>query len=72
GEDSPIIQRSKVTGFDVEVLFLARKLGFRVREVPVHWYYAAGSKVSPLRDSLQNLQDAINVRLNDLRGRYNH
>jgi len=72
GEDSPIIQRSKVTGFDVEVLFLARKLGFRIREVPVHWYYAAGSKVSPLRDSLQNLQDAINVRLNDLRGLYNH
>jgi len=59
-----------VTGFDVEVLFLAQKLGYSIKEVPVHWYYSDESKVNPLRDSLRNLGDVLRVRLNDLRGRY--
>jgi dolichyl-phosphate beta-glucosyltransferase len=70
GPDSPVIKRSRVTGFDVELLFLARKLGLRVHEVPVRWYYSPGSKVDPLRDSLQNLLDVFKVRLYDMQGRY--
>ena len=70
GANSPVIKRSRVTGFDVELLFLARKLNMRIREVPVRWYYSAGSKVDPLRDSLQNLADVLKVRLYDLQGRY--
>ncbi|MDE3076629.1 MAG: glycosyltransferase family 2 protein [Chloroflexota bacterium] len=70
GPNSPVIQHSKVTGFDVELLFLARKRGFRICEMPVRWYYSAGSKVDPLRDSVQNLVDVLKVRINDLRGRY--
>ncbi|MHB8621387.1 MAG: dolichyl-phosphate beta-glucosyltransferase [Chloroflexota bacterium] len=70
GDKSPIIQRSKVTGFDVELLFIARKRRLRIREVPVRWYYAPGSKVDPLRDSFQNLLDVLKVRLYDIRGRY--
>ena len=34
-------------GFCVEVLFLARKLNYRVREVPVRWFHVSGSKVNP-------------------------
>ena len=59
-----------VTGFDVEVLYLALKRRYRVKEVPVLWYYAPGSKVSPIRDSLRLFQDVVRVRWNDLRGRY--
>jgi dolichyl-phosphate beta-glucosyltransferase len=70
GPNSPVIKRSRVTGFDVELLFLARKLNLRIREVPVRWYYSAGSKVDPLRDSFQNLLDVLKVRLYDLQGRY--
>ncbi len=70
GPDSPVIQHSKVTGFDVELLFIARKRGLRIREVPVRWYYAPGSKVDPLRDSFQNLVDVLKVRLYDIRGQY--
>ncbi|HLY65043.1 MAG TPA: dolichyl-phosphate beta-glucosyltransferase [Chloroflexota bacterium] len=70
GPNSPVIKRSKVTGFDVELLFLAKKLGMRVREVPVRWYYSRGSKVDPLRDSFHNLLDVLKVRLYDWRGRY--
>lgn len=59
-----------VTGFDVEVLFLAVKFGYKVAEVPVEWYYDAHSKVNPIKDSLRNLSDVLHVRLNDWRGLY--
>jgi hypothetical protein len=59
-----------VTGFDVELLYLARKLGYRVGEVGIHWYYARGSKVNPVQDALRLLADLIKVRINDRRGFY--
>ncbi len=70
GEGSQTVQGAMVTGFDVEVLFLARKNGYRVREVPVQWYHVGGSKVSPVKDSLRMVRDILKVRLNDLRGLY--
>lgn len=57
-------------GFDVELLYLARRRGYRVREVPVTWVYAASSRVDPLRDTARMFADVLRVRLNDLRGRY--
>lgn len=60
-----------VTGFDVEVLYLAQKLGYRIAEVGVDWYYAPGSKVQPIRDTLSMLADVLKVRINDWRGWYN-
>ncbi len=48
--------------FDVEVLFLCRKLGIRVAEVPVHWRNDAASKVKPLRDGLRMARDLAVIR----------
>jgi glycosyltransferase involved in cell wall biosynthesis len=59
-----------VTGFDVELLYLARKLGYRMTEVGIHWYYAPGSKVNPAQDTLRLVADLIKVRINDRRGCY--
>jgi glycosyltransferase involved in cell wall biosynthesis len=70
GENSPKVQGAMVTGFDVEVLFLARKLNYRVREVPVRWFHVSGSKVNPVKDSLRMIGDITKVRLNDMRGLY--
>jgi dolichyl-phosphate beta-glucosyltransferase len=70
GDDAPIIQGAAVTAYDVELLFLARRCGYRIAEVPVLWQYGTETKVSPLRDSLRNLRDVLTVRMNDLRGRY--
>jgi glycosyltransferase involved in cell wall biosynthesis len=70
GDDAAVVQGAMVTGFDVEVLYLALKRRYKVKEVPVLWYYAPGSKVSPIRDSLRLFQDVVRVRWNDLRGRY--
>jgi len=66
------IKGPAVTGFDVEILFLAQQSGYRIKEVPVEWYYAERSTVNPIKDSLRNLGDVIRVRLNDLQGKYRH
>lgn len=57
-------------GFDVEVLFLAKKLGLRVVEVPVIWHYVETRRVNPLKDSWHGFCDLIKIRLNSLRGLY--
>jgi dolichyl-phosphate beta-glucosyltransferase len=57
-------------GFDVELLFLARKRGHAVREVPVTWVYRASSRVDPVRDTVRMFGDILRVRLNDWRGKY--
>ena len=56
-------------GFDVEVLFIARRLGYSAIEVPVRWDDVAGTKVSPL-NGLSAFFDPLRVRLNQLKGRY--
>jgi dolichyl-phosphate beta-glucosyltransferase len=57
-------------GFDVEMLFVARKLGFRVREVPVQWDYRFSRRVNLLRDSIRGLRELISIRMADARGAY--
>lgn len=70
GDDARPVSGAAVTAFDVEVLFLARRRGYRIYEVPVLWRYGTETKVDPLRDSLRNLRDVLAVRWNMLRGRY--
>jgi dolichyl-phosphate beta-glucosyltransferase len=59
-----IFERQKTDGFsfDVEVLLLAKALGFRVREMPVHWSNSPDSKVRVISDSLKMLRDVAVVR----------
>jgi dolichyl-phosphate beta-glucosyltransferase len=57
-------------GFDVEVLFIAQRLGYHVIEVPVTWYYGRESKIRPLHDTLGMVRDLWQVRLNARRGLY--
>ena len=61
-----------ITGwtFDVEILFIARKRGLRVIEIPINWYFNAGSRVSILRDSAVMFADLFRIRLNNLKGMY--
>lgn len=61
----------KVSAFDVEILFLARRYGFEIAEVPVVWKHVPGSKVRPALDSFRMLLDVFRVRLNALLGKYN-
>jgi glycosyltransferase involved in cell wall biosynthesis len=63
-------QRIEGFGFDVEVLYLARRLGFGVRVVPLRWEHKENSRVAPVRDTLLMLSDVFSVRLNAWRGVY--
>lgn len=56
--------------FDVEMLFLAKKAGLNVLELPVEWHNSEDSRVRILQDSSKMLRDAIRIRINDLMGRY--
>jgi dolichyl-phosphate beta-glucosyltransferase len=59
-----IFKRSLIKGFgfDVEILYIASKLGLNVLETPVEWYNAEGSKVSPVKDSLKMLFEILRIR----------
>jgi dolichyl-phosphate beta-glucosyltransferase len=57
-------------GFDVEILFIARKREFRIAEVPVNWSDVKGTKVRLVRDSMRMFADVVRIRLNHLRGSY--
>lgn len=66
------VKGALVTAFDVELLFIAKKRGFKIKEVPIIWHHVATSRVSPIKDSLRMLRDVIKIRLNDFRGVYSH
>lgn len=62
---------SVTAGFDIEVLFIARKLGLKIAEIPVEWYeYGQRKEVNPITDSIEGLRGILMIRLNSLRGKY--
>jgi dolichyl-phosphate beta-glucosyltransferase len=63
-------QRLNGFAFDLEILYLARKCGYGVAEVPVRWFDAPGSKIVALRDGLRFLSDLGQILEHDLLGRY--
>jgi dolichyl-phosphate beta-glucosyltransferase len=48
--------------FDVEVLYRARRHGYRIAEIPVRWYDSIPSRISPLRHSAEALIDLVRIR----------
>jgi glycosyltransferase involved in cell wall biosynthesis len=57
-------------GFDPEILFLAKKFNLNTVEIPVEWAHDHRSKISPLRDGLRMGSEVLQVRWNEMRGRY--
>ncbi|MEK7061155.1 MAG: dolichyl-phosphate beta-glucosyltransferase [Patescibacteria group bacterium] len=57
-------------GFDLEVLYIARKLGYKVAEVPVEWHHKETERINPIKDSYEGLRDLLKVRINALQGKY--
>jgi dolichyl-phosphate beta-glucosyltransferase len=64
------LQRIERWGFDPEILFLARKFGFRVEEVPVLWGHSGGTRIHPLIDGARMFQEMLRIRWYDLTGKY--
>ena len=64
------LQRIERWGFDPELLFLAKKQGFRIAEVPVRWAHDEGGRINPLRDGLRMFLEVLKIRWNSWTGKY--
>ena len=56
--------------FDIELLYIARKYGYRIREIPIHWYHDSDTKVRALPDAIRMFQDIFHILANARRGLY--
>ena len=68
-----LFSRMRIRGFsfDVEVLMMAQRRGYRIAEVPVNWTHQPGSKVNLVTDSVRMLRDLFIIRGRYLSGQYN-
>jgi len=60
-----IFQKATIDRFayDVEVLYIAKEEGFKIKEVPIRWLNSPASKVRPVEDSLQAMKDLIRIKV---------
>lgn len=63
-------QRIERFGFDPELLFIAKRHGLTIAEVPVRWAHDPGTRVAMLRDSLKMFAEVLVIRCNSILGRY--
>ena len=68
GAAARIFRASKINGFafDVEILFIAKKMGYKTKEVPIRWIDSPRSRVNPLRDPVKMLLDLLRVKFLDI------
>ncbi len=64
------LQRLDGFAFDVEILFIARKMGLRTADVAIDWHHSRDSRIRAVQDTLKMLMDLLRIRVNNLRGRY--
>ena len=48
--------------FDIEYLFILKKFGYKIKEVPINWYHVEGSKVNISKDSIKMLVEVLKIR----------
>lgn len=56
--------------FDVEILFIARKSGYKIAEVPIHWAHVETERLSPVKDSILMAIDVVKIRIYHFLGKY--
>lgn len=68
----PVFLRQLINrwGYDAEVLFIAHKLGFSIKEIPVRWTHYAGSKVRVTDAVVKTLAELVSIKMNQWRGKY--
>lgn len=69
-EDLFSVQEMSGIGFDVEILFIALKRGYKIREVPITWYFDPDSRMRLVQDSLNMLREIWQIRQNWRKGLY--
>jgi dolichyl-phosphate beta-glucosyltransferase len=64
------LQKIERWGFDPEILFLARKFGFQVKEIAVAWGHSGETRINPIADGFRMFLEMIRIRRNDWQGKY--
>ena len=64
------LQKIERWGFDPEILFLARKMGFKVQEIPVAWGHVGDARINPVVDGAKMFQEMLRVRWYSIAGEY--
>jgi dolichyl-phosphate beta-glucosyltransferase len=64
------LQKIERWGFDPEILFLAQKFGYNIKEVPVLWGHSGGTRINPIVDGSRMFQEMLHIRWNDITGKY--
>jgi len=64
------LQKIERWGFDPELLYLAKRFGFTVSEVPVAWSHREGTRIHPLRDGIRMFSELVKVRWYAMKGYY--
>jgi len=68
--DHSIRGSSVSAGFDLEFLYLANKLGYKIAEVPVSWQHVETKNVNFLNDSIESFKDILKIKYYSLKGYY--
>lgn len=69
-EDLFEVQRMSGIGFDVELIFIALRRDYKIKEVPITWYFDSDSRMLLVKDSLRMLQEIWQIRQNWRNGVY--
>ena len=56
--------------YDAEIIFLAKKYGYKIKEVPISWVNRQNTRVKLNRVVLETLRDLFKIRVNDIKGKY--
>jgi len=69
-ESSKVLQKPYLGAFDVEVLCIARKYGYKIKEVSVKWTYVKTTRLRIFNSSINMFKDVLKIKLNSLKGLY--
>lgn len=70
GKNHTVNGSSVSAGFDLEFLFVARLLGYGIKEVPVHWKHVETKNVKFIKDTIETLKDLAQIKYFSLTGKY--
>jgi dolichyl-phosphate beta-glucosyltransferase len=69
-EDIFLSQTMTGWSFDIELLYIARRRGYRIIEIPINWYFNPKTKLNAFQDALKMLGDILQIRRNARKGLY--
>lgn len=70
GENLPEINKPFFGAFDVEVLYCAKQMGYKIKDVPIKWNYVATTRLNALSNSYKMARDVLKIKILGLRGAY--